>query len=174
MSHMSYPAANAPVPRATAVVGSRSFADYALLCETLRPLAISRIVTGGAIGADRLAMRYARENDIPCDVFYPDYERYGRGAPKRRNPTIIAHAEFVVAFWDGKSEGTRHALNIAKLARLETLEVPFKLAPTRPLPREKSLFRYMPPAGCHAVVVVAVAPDPSPPPAQQHDPRPPG
>jgi len=31
-----------------------------------------------------------------------------------RNGFIVAHADFVVAFWDGKSRGTKNAIDRAK------------------------------------------------------------
>ena len=41
----------------------------------------------------------------------PDYERFGRGAPLKRNITIIEHADIVLAFWDGKSRGTKFVID---------------------------------------------------------------
>ena len=46
--------------------------------------------------------------------FMPDYKRYGRGAPMKRNLEIIAYADFVLAFWDGKSRGTKYVIDNCK------------------------------------------------------------
>lgn len=97
-----------------AVIGSRSFTDYDLLKRTLSQLSISLLVSGGAKGADSLAERYADENQISKQVFLPDYTRYGRGAPLKRNYQIIDFADQVVAFWDERSRGTGHALKYAE------------------------------------------------------------
>ncbi len=87
-----------------AVVGSRSiFVEN--LGEYL-PKGCSEIVSGGAVGVDSCAEKYACENRIAMRVFLPDYKRYGRAAPIIRNKQIVNYADTVIAFWDGKSKGT--------------------------------------------------------------------
>ena len=39
------------------------------------------IVSGGAVGVDRCAAEYAKENGIRLTEFLPQYERYGRRIP---------------------------------------------------------------------------------------------
>ena len=60
------------------VIGSRSFTDYDLLKSELDKIRevseITCIVSGGAQGADILAERYARQNRIPTQIFYPDWK----------------------------------------------------------------------------------------------------
>lgn len=97
-----------------AVIGSRSFSSYSFLCRQLASLPVSSVVSGGARGADSLAARFAQARGLPLRVFLPDYTRYGRSAPLVRNKSIIAAAELVVAFWDGRSAGTAHALGLAR------------------------------------------------------------
>ncbi|MBV5326158.1 MAG: DUF2493 domain-containing protein [Chlorobium sp.] len=97
-----------------AVVGSRNFSDYELLKETMLKFTPSKIVSGGAKGADTLAENYAREYQIDTLIFKPDYKKYGRVAPIIRNATIIDNANIVVAFWNGKSKGTKNAIDNAK------------------------------------------------------------
>ena len=98
-----------------AVIGSRSFADYGLLCRTLDAIPeLSTIVSGGAPGADSLGERYSDERGLAKQIYRPDWARYGRGAGKVRNKTIVDASDLVVAFWDGASTGTRHALDYAK------------------------------------------------------------
>ena len=41
----------------------------------------------------------------------PEYERFGRAAPLKRNITIIENADLVLAFWDGKSRGTKFVID---------------------------------------------------------------
>ena len=43
--------------------------------------------------------------------FLPEYERFGRAAPLKRNITIIENANLVLAFWDGKSKGTKFVID---------------------------------------------------------------
>jgi len=51
---------------------------------------------------------------IKLTEFLPEYDKYGRSAPLKRNITIIAHAELVLAFWDGKSRGTKFVIDNCK------------------------------------------------------------
>ena len=84
-----------------AVIGSRT-----LHLENLRdylPDDTTEIVSGGAKGIDADAKKYALQNHISLTEFLPDYQRYGRGAPLKRNIQIIDYADFVLAVWDGKS-----------------------------------------------------------------------
>lgn len=46
--------------------------------------------------------------------FLPDYRRYGRAAPLVRNREIVAYADQVLAFWDGKSPGTKYVIDQCK------------------------------------------------------------
>ena len=92
-----------------AVVGSRN-----LWVEDLGhflPEGTTEIVSGGAKGIDTFAREYAQANGIPLTEFLPEYKKYGRGAPFRRNISIIEHADLVVAFWDGASRGTRFVMD---------------------------------------------------------------
>ena len=40
--------------------------------------------------------------------------RYGRGAPLKRNLQIIDYADCVLAFWDGQSRGTKFVIEHCK------------------------------------------------------------
>ena len=95
-----------------AVIGSRGLAidnlgDYL-------PAGTDEIVSGGAKGIDTCAANFARANNIKLTEFLPDYKRFGRGAPLKRNITIIEYADTVLAFWDGKSKGTAFVIGSAK------------------------------------------------------------
>jgi len=96
-----------------AIIGSRDFNDYELLANTLNKLDITLIISGGAKGADGLAERYALEHSIETLIYKPDYKLYNRGAPLKRNLQIVDESDFVIAFWDGKSRGTKHAIEYA-------------------------------------------------------------
>ncbi len=97
-----------------AVIGSRYFKDIQLLEQELKKLKISFIFSGGAIGADSLAIVYAKKNKIGFKIIRPDYAKFGRAAPIIRNLDIIKDADLVLAFWDGKSKGTADAILKAK------------------------------------------------------------
>jgi len=46
-------------------------------------------------------------------IFYPDWDKYGKSAGFRRNKLIIDEADKILAFWDGKSKGTKHSIDLA-------------------------------------------------------------
>ncbi len=57
---------------------------------------------------------YALEHGMKLTEFLPNYEKYGRIAPLKRNITIIENADMVLAFWDGKSRGTKFTIDKTK------------------------------------------------------------
>ncbi len=91
-----------------AIVGSRALTQVDL--DAYLPLDATEIVSGGAKGIDQLARRYAEQRHLQYTEFLPDYARYGRGAPLRRNDEIIRYAEWVLIFWDGRSPGTGYVI----------------------------------------------------------------
>ncbi len=94
-----------------AVIGSRSFSDKQLLFSILSGINnIELIISGGAKGADQMAEEFAKQHNIDTLIFKPDYNQFGRGAPLIRNKHIVNSSELIVAFWDGKSRGTKNAL----------------------------------------------------------------
>ena len=97
-----------------AVIGSRSFNKYENVVNVLSKLTITEIISGGAVGADKLGERYAEENEIPTKIFLPDWEKYGKSAGFIRNTQIIEEAELVVAFWDMESKGTKDSISKAE------------------------------------------------------------
>jgi len=96
-----------------AIVGSRGFSDYEMLkSEISQKIDISRIsevISGGAIGADYLAEKFAHEFNIKMTVFRPNWS-LGKGAGILRNKTIVETADVVFAFWDGESKGTKSSI----------------------------------------------------------------
>lgn len=99
-----------------AVIGSRTFVDSKRLWTDLDNIrsVIRCIVTGGASGADAMAESWANDRKVPCIVIYPDWEKYGKAAGPIRNKEIIENCDEVLAYWDGKSKGTQHALALAR------------------------------------------------------------
>jgi predicted Rossmann fold nucleotide-binding protein DprA/Smf involved in DNA uptake len=97
-----------------AVIGSRSFSDYLLVESTLKTMEIDCIISGGAKGADKLGAKYAINNNIKLGEHIPEWGKYGRSAGFKRNHKIINDADVVVAYWDGKSKGTKHSIDLAK------------------------------------------------------------
>ena len=91
-----------------AVIGSRG-----LLVKNLGdylPQNVTEIVSGGARGIDTCAREYALIHGIKLTEFLPEYSKYGREAPLKRNLLIIDYADEVLAFWDGRSKGTKYVM----------------------------------------------------------------
>jgi len=96
------------------VVGSRDFEDYELMKKVLDEISPDVIVSGGARGADRLGARYAKERGLKLLEFIPNWDLWGKRAGFMRNTQIVEASDMIVAFWDGKSNGTRDSINKAK------------------------------------------------------------
>lgn len=95
-----------------AIVGSRNISGVNI--EEYLPEGIEEIVSGGARGIDSVAAAYAKANGIKLVEFLPDYKKYGRVAPLRRNDEIADYADEVIAFWDGVSSGTKYTVEAFK------------------------------------------------------------
>jgi len=91
-----------------AIIGSRSLTVKNL--GKYIPPDTTEIVSGGARGVDTSAKEYANANDIQLVEFLPEYKKFGKSAPLRRNTQIIEYADLVIAFWDGKSRGTKFVI----------------------------------------------------------------
>jgi hypothetical protein len=118
------------------VAGSRDFNDYELLKLKLDALLQNKIdnqdsvqiVSGGARGADSLGEQYAKEKSLDLKIFPADWDSYGKSAGFKRNSEMAQYADALVAFWDGKSKGTEHMINLAKRNGLHVRIVNFGVA----------------------------------------------
>lgn len=94
------------------VVGSRRIENFDL-SKYISP-DVDIIISGGAQGIDSLAEQYADSHRISKYIIRPDYVRYGRAAPIKRNDLMIDMADEVLVIWDGKSKGTQYVLDRAR------------------------------------------------------------
>ena len=95
-----------------AVIGSRGLVVDDL--EDYLPNETTEIVSGGARGIDACAREYAQRHGLKLTEYLPEYSKYGRSAPLKRNLTIIENADLVLAFWDGLSRGTKYVIDNCK------------------------------------------------------------
>ncbi len=95
-----------------AVIGSRGLLVDDL--EDYLPEETTEIISGGARGVDASAKSYALQHGLKLTEYLPEYARYGRAAPLKRNITIIENADLVLAFWDGASRGTKYVIDNCK------------------------------------------------------------
>jgi len=94
------------------VVGSREITDFDL--SPYIPDGVDMIISGGANGIDTAAEKYADSHRISKIIIRPQYERYGRGAPLKRNQEMVDMADSVLVIWDGKSRGTKFTMDYAE------------------------------------------------------------
>lgn len=92
-----------------AIIGSRGLSVTDL--GRYLPENTTKIVSGGAKGVDTSAREYALSHGIKLTEFLPEYTKYGRSAPLKRNITIIEYSDIVIAFWDVKSRGTKFVID---------------------------------------------------------------
>ena len=115
------------------IAGSRDFDDYELLKQTcdymLQNHVDVEIVSGKANGADRYGEAYAKERGYKVTEFPADWkdfgkprilktndkgERYNAMAGIKRNRSMAIYADALIAFWNGKSPGTKNMIEEAR------------------------------------------------------------
>jgi len=105
------------------VAGTRTFKDYELLRskldEFLKDIEDIEIVSGSARGADALGERYAKEKGYKITRFPADWNRFGKSAGYIRNKEMAKYSTNCIVFWDGKSKGTKHMIDLAKKHELK-------------------------------------------------------
>ncbi|MBD5386352.1 DUF2493 domain-containing protein [bacterium] len=94
-----------------AIIGSRTCP--LVYIDSYLPFVPDIIVSGGAKRADTYAQEYA-VNNISLIEFLPDYQKYGRKAPLLRNFKIVDNCDFLLAFWNEKSRGTKFTIEYAR------------------------------------------------------------
>lgn len=102
-----------------AIIGSRSLCVNDL--EKYIPEDITEIVSGGAKGIDSCAKSYALSKGLPYTEFLPEYNKYGRAAPIVRNKSIVAYADVVLVFWNGKSKGTKSVIDFCEKSATKSI-----------------------------------------------------
>lgn len=103
------------------VCGSRGAEDPAPLFAELDKIRseIGRfvVVSGGARGADKLGETFAGLRGHLCEVFPANWTKHGNSAGYIRNKEMVdslREGDYVVAYWDGKSPGTKSTIELAK------------------------------------------------------------
>ena len=101
------------------VAGGRDFVDTQVMITVLMDLMDKgkidpnpELVCGMARGADILAFRLWKSENMQIHVFPAEWDTYGKSAGFRRNKEMGEFADAAVCFWDGKSKGTKHMIDI--------------------------------------------------------------
>jgi len=107
------------------VAGGREFSDYELLKDKMDSLIKAKsltheviIISGTAKGADMMGETYAADRQLNIMKFPAQWELHGKSAGYKRNVHMSTVADAVVVFWDGKSKGSKHMVDISKAAGL--------------------------------------------------------
>lgn len=101
------------------IAGGREFDDYVLLSKKmdyyLQQYDVDEItvISGTAKGADQLGEKYAKERGYNVVRMPADWKKHGKSAGYKRNQEMANVAMHCVCFWDQKSRGTGHMIDIA-------------------------------------------------------------
>ncbi len=124
------------------IAGSRDFDDFLKLMNSCIDILFNitdknddldkiRIVSGAARGADQLGEQYAKIAGYEVSRFPADWNGLGKRAGYVRNAEMAKYAVddgnygVLIAFWDGKSKGTKHMIDLAEKKGLEVHIVKF-------------------------------------------------
>lgn len=126
------------------IAGSREFDNYDFLKSNMDVLfnlfgidknTSIEIICGMCRGADTLGERFAKENGYAIKYFPADWNKYGKAAGVIRNEEMAKYAAeykdededmgILVAFWDGKSRGTKNMIDNAEKYGLAQYTVKF-------------------------------------------------
>lgn len=109
------------------IAGGRDFNNYHIL-EKMCDYYIGKrenieIISGKARGTDSLGEKYAKERATTVKEFPADWDRYNKAAGHIRNKQMAEYASedngCLIAFWDGKSRGTKNMIENAKKYNLK-------------------------------------------------------
>lgn len=124
------------------ISGGRTYDDYDYLCEKMDEILAPykdnyniEIITGYAVGVDRMGDKYAMTHGYTSHVIPALWNKYGEDAGHIRNMEMGKFAKrttmnLLVAFWNGKSRGTKDMIDYA-----ETIQIPTKIIEVEYEPR---------------------------------------
>lgn len=93
-----------------AVIGSRGLKIDDL--GKYLPEDTTEIILAGSESINRCAGRYALKNKIKLTKSLPGIKRNVRADPIDRDLKLIEYSDKVIAFWDGRSKGTKILIDI--------------------------------------------------------------
>ena len=112
------------------IAGSRNFDDYKLLSNTLYEMVMydpdAEIVSGGSKGADKMGEKFAKSYGLMLKIFPADWSKHGKAAGPIRNKQMAEYADCLIAFWDGKSRGTKSMIDLAKKEGLKVYIIEYE------------------------------------------------
>lgn len=117
----------APRPLVAMFSGTRDLEATGLVRKLVYELPADAIVLHGGSGLiDTAVHRFAWERGLIVGVFHANWRMHGRaGGPKRTLGMVELGPDRVYVIWDGKSPGSRRAIEFAK--RYERLLIEHKV-----------------------------------------------
>lgn len=107
----------------TIIAGGRHMHLSTQDCILLDSLDITEVVSGGARGIDQSGEAWAMRKGIPVKIFPANWTKHKLAAGPIRNREMADYADRLVAFWDGKSRGTKNMIDTARKLQLEVIVV---------------------------------------------------
>lgn len=109
------------------IAGGREFNDSELLSTVLEEWIKEseyaydeiKVLSGMANGADALGYQFAKDRNIEIEEYPAHWDLYGKSAGPVRNQDMANNADGLIAFWDGKSKGTKNMIEEAKRRNLD-------------------------------------------------------
>jgi len=103
------------------VAGGRTYTNTGMVFICLEKIVQKDdvIISGHAKGVDMMGELYAQKNNLACEIYPAEWDKYGRSAGPRRNEQMAQVADKVVVFWDFKSRGTKNMIDMAKKYKKE-------------------------------------------------------
>lgn len=122
------------------IAGSRDFNNYEFLKRKVlnivkndnRLKEYAKIISGCARGADTLGEQFVKEYNLEIKRFPANWDNFGKRAGYVRNAEMAKFAikdnndGMLIAFWDGKSKGTKNMIDLANRYGLEVHIVNYK------------------------------------------------
>lgn len=71
------------------------------------------LVLGGARGADNAGLQLACRAGLQHEIMEADWDKHGKKAGPIRNKEMAKVSNVLIAFWDGKSKGTKNMIDTA-------------------------------------------------------------
>lgn len=97
------------------ISGSRNYKNLWKIVSVLQTLPKgTMILHGGANGVDKYVDKIARLMGFNVMIFPAEWEKYYKGAGMIRNKIMLEQSDYLIAFWDGISRGTKGIIEIAK------------------------------------------------------------
>lgn len=110
------------------VCGGRDFNQYTTAFKALSalPFEVTKVVNGGARGADKISSRWAKDNSIELAEYPAEWNKHGRAAGPIRNSEMLKleSIDYVVALPGGR--GTEDMIKKAKSAGIPVVRIILK------------------------------------------------